>query len=97
MGMAVVGSSLLGVTVVMLLTQDPTLTLGFSFGASSLALFARPVVVFLPKLQISALTLLVKLNWEFLRTIPAIQRLLPTTLGIMGDVAGMGADLFDSM
>jgi K(+)-stimulated pyrophosphate-energized sodium pump len=41
MGMAVVGTSLLGVTGVLLLTGDPSTVLGFSFGASSLALFAK--------------------------------------------------------
>ena len=41
MGMAVVGASLLGVTLVYLLTKDATTILGFSFGASSLALFAK--------------------------------------------------------
>jgi K(+)-stimulated pyrophosphate-energized sodium pump len=41
MGMAVVGGSLLGVSAVMLVTGDTTALLGFSFGASSLALFAK--------------------------------------------------------
>ncbi|HBG02152.1 MAG TPA: sodium-translocating pyrophosphatase, partial [Firmicutes bacterium] len=41
MGMAVVGSSLLGVTGIMILTGNAGLTLAFSFGASSLALFAK--------------------------------------------------------
>ena len=41
MGMAVVGSSLLGVALVYLLTGDSTICLGFSFGASSMALFAK--------------------------------------------------------
>ena len=41
MGMAVVGASLLGVTLVYLITDNMTALLGFSFGASSLALFAR--------------------------------------------------------
>lgn len=41
MGMAVVGASLLGVTGIVMLTGDVALTLGFSFGASSLALFAK--------------------------------------------------------
>ena len=96
MGMAVVGSSLLGVTVVMLLTQDPTLTLGFSFGASSLALFAKAGGGILPKLQISALTLLVKLNWEF-RGRSRNPAVIADNVGDnVGDVAGMGADLFDS-
>ena len=41
MGMAVVGSSLLGVVLIYMLTGDATSILGFSFGASSLALFAK--------------------------------------------------------
>lgn len=41
MGMAVVGSSLLGVTLVFIIVGDTTALLGFSFGASSLALFAK--------------------------------------------------------
>ena len=41
MGMAVVGASLIGVTLVYLLTNDASTLLGFSFGASSLALFAK--------------------------------------------------------
>ena len=39
-GMAVVGSSLFGVTLVLLLTGNTSALLGF-FGASSLALFAK--------------------------------------------------------
>ena len=53
MGMAVVGASLLGVTLVYLLTKDASV-LGFSFGASSLALFAKRVAAYLPKPRISA-------------------------------------------
>jgi len=41
MGMAVVGGTLLGVSLVMLITGDTNSLLGFSFGASSLALFAK--------------------------------------------------------
>ena len=41
MGMAVVGTSLLGVAGILMLTGDATAVLGFSFGASSLALFAK--------------------------------------------------------
>ena len=41
MGLAVVGFSLLGVASVLLLFEDPSILLGFSFGASSLALFAK--------------------------------------------------------
>ena len=41
MGLLVVGCSLLGVTAVLWITGDSTILLGFSFGASSLALFAK--------------------------------------------------------
>jgi len=41
MGMAVVGTSLLGAAVLYLVFKDPGLVLAFSFGASSLALFAK--------------------------------------------------------
>ena len=41
MGLAVVGFSLLGVALVLLLAGDSSIILGFSFGASSLALFAK--------------------------------------------------------
>ena len=41
MGLLVVGCSLLGVAAVLMLTGDATILLGFSFGASSLALFAK--------------------------------------------------------
>lgn len=51
MGMAVVGSSLLGVTLVLLITGNTTALLGFSFGASSLALLLRQVVEYLQRPQ----------------------------------------------
>lgn len=41
MGLAVVGFSLLGVSAVLYAVGDSTILLGFSFGASSLALFAK--------------------------------------------------------
>ena len=57
MGMAVVGSSLLGVAVVYLVTGDATTVLGFSFGASSLAMFAKAGGAYSPRLPTSAPTL----------------------------------------
>ena len=41
MGLLVVGCCLFGVALVLLLTNDTGVLLGFSFGASSLALFAK--------------------------------------------------------
>ena len=41
MGLTVVGLGLLGISVFYYLYGDPNLVLGFSFGASSIALFMR--------------------------------------------------------
>ena len=41
MGLAVVGLALLGISVVYALTSDPNMVLGYSFGASAMALFAK--------------------------------------------------------
>ncbi|MCZ2809728.1 MAG: sodium/proton-translocating pyrophosphatase, partial [Candidatus Bathyarchaeota archaeon] len=41
MGLAVVGLALLGLSAVYALTEDPNIVLGFSFGASATALFAK--------------------------------------------------------
>jgi hypothetical protein len=42
MGLAMVGLAVLGMTVIFLLTGDAETILGFSFGASALALLAKP-------------------------------------------------------
>jgi len=41
MGLSVVGLGVIGITVLYLIFKDPNLIIGFSFGASSVALFAR--------------------------------------------------------
>ena len=41
MGLLVVGCSLFGVAAVLMIAGDSSILLGFSFGASSLALFAK--------------------------------------------------------
>ncbi|MEN6562130.1 MAG: sodium-translocating pyrophosphatase [Christensenella sp.] len=97
MGMAVVGASLLGVTVVYLLTGDPTTILGFSFGASSLALFAKAGgVIFTKTADISA-DLVGKVELGIPEDDPRNPAVIADNVGDnVGDVAGMGADLFDS-
>ncbi|MCE5189989.1 MAG: sodium-translocating pyrophosphatase [Eubacteriales bacterium] len=97
MGMAVVGASLLGVTVVYLLTGDPTTILGFSFGASSLALFAKAGGgIFTKTADISA-DLVGKVELGIPEDDPRNPAVIADNVGDnVGDVAGMGADLFDS-
>ncbi|MEG0912864.1 MAG: sodium-translocating pyrophosphatase [Oscillospiraceae bacterium] len=97
MGMAVVGSSLLGVTLVYMLTKDPTTVLGFSFGASSLALFAKAGGgIFTKTADISA-DLVGKVELGIPEDDPRNPAVIADNVGDnVGDVAGMGADLFDS-
>lgn len=97
MGMAVVGSSLLGVTLVLLLTNNTTALLGFSFGASSLALFAKAGGgIFTKTADISA-DLVGKVEMGIPEDDPRNPAVIADNVGDnVGDVAGMGADLFDS-
>lgn len=97
MGMAVVGASLLGVTAVLLLTGDTTALLGFSFGASSLALFAKAGGgIFTKTADISA-DLVGKVELGIPEDDPRNPAVIADNVGDnVGDVAGMGADLFDS-
>ena len=97
MGMAVVGSSLLGVTLVYMLTGDSSAVLGFSFGASSLALFAKAGGgIFTKTADISA-DLVGKVELGIPEDDPRNPAVIADNVGDnVGDVAGMGADLFDS-
>ncbi|NLN66291.1 MAG: sodium-translocating pyrophosphatase [Clostridiaceae bacterium] len=97
MGMAVVGASLLGVTAVLLVTNNTTALLGFSFGASSLALFAKAGGgIFTKTADISA-DLVGKVELGIPEDDPRNPAVIADNVGDnVGDVAGMGADLFDS-
>lgn len=97
MGMAVVGSSLLGTVLVMAITKDASMTLAFSFGASSLALFAKAGGgIFTKTADISA-DLVGKVELGIPEDDPRNPAVIADNVGDnVGDVAGMGADLFDS-
>ncbi len=97
MGMSVVGASLLGVTLVFYITGNATMILGFSFGASSLALFAKAGGgIFTKTADISA-DLVGKVELGIAEDDPRNPAVIADNVGDnVGDVAGMGADLFDS-
>ncbi len=97
MGMAVVGASLLGVTAVLMVTGSASAILGFSFGASSLALFAKAGGgIFTKTADISA-DLTGKVELGIPEDDPRNPAVIADNVGDnVGDVAGMGADLFDS-
>lgn len=97
MGMAVVGASLLGVTLILMLTSSTGAVLSFSFGASSLALFAKAGGgIFTKTADISA-DLVGKVELGIPEDDPRNPAVIADNVGDnVGDVAGMGADLFDS-
>ena len=97
MGLMVVGSCLLGVLGVLLLTGDSTMLLGFSFGASSLALFAKAGGGIFTKTADVSADLAGKVELGIPEDDPRNPAVIADNVGDnVGDVAGMGADLFDS-
>ena len=97
MGLAVVGFSLLGVSGVLWLTGDSSILLGFSFGASSLALFAKAGGGIFTKTADVSADLTGKVELGIPEDDPRNPAVIADNVGDnVGDVAGMGADLFDS-
>ena len=97
MGMAVVGTSLAGAAIVYLVTQDPEIVMAFSFGASSLALFAKAGGGIFTKTADIAADLTGKVELGIPEDDPRNPAVIADNVGDnVGDVAGMGADLFDS-
>ncbi len=97
MGLLVVGCSLFGVAAVLLITGDSSILLGFSFGASSLALFAKAGGGIFTKTADVSADLTGKVELGIAEDDPRNPAVIADNVGDnVGDVAGMGADLFDS-
>jgi K(+)-stimulated pyrophosphate-energized sodium pump len=97
MGFAVVGIGLLGISIVYALTGDPQVVLGFSFGASALALFAKAGGGIYTKTADISADLVGKVELDLPEDDPRNPAVIADNVGDnVGDVAGMGADLFDS-
>jgi len=97
MGLGVVGLALLGISIIYYIYPDPEIVLGFSFGASSIALFAKAGGGIYTKTADIGADLVGKVEMDFPEDDPRNPAVIADNVGDnVGDVAGMGADIFDS-
>ncbi|MBG0786801.1 MAG: sodium/proton-translocating pyrophosphatase, partial [Anaerolineaceae bacterium] len=97
MGLAMVGLAVLGMTVIYMLTGSAETVLGFSFGASALALLAKAGGGIYTKTADIAADLVGKVEVGIPEDDPRNPAVVADNVGDnVGDVAGMGADIFDS-
>ncbi len=97
MGLAMVGVAIIGMSVIYLWTRNPEVVLGFSFGASTLALLAKAGGGIYTKTADIAADLVGKVEVGIPEDDPRNPAVVADNVGDnVGDVAGMGADIFDS-
>ncbi|MPU17715.1 sodium-translocating pyrophosphatase, partial [Acinetobacter baumannii] len=95
MGLCVVGLGLLGVSVVYFFTSNIEVLTGFSLGASTLALFGRVGGGIYTKAADVGADLVGKVEAGIPEDDPRNPAVIADNVGDnVGDVAGMGADLF---
>ena len=97
MGLAMVGLAIIGMGTIYLFTGDPEIILGFGFGASALALLAKAGGGIYTKTADIAADLVGKVEIGIPEDDPRNPAVVADLVGDnVGDVAGMGADIFDS-
>lgn len=97
MGLAMVGLAVTGMTIIYAITGDAEIVLGFSFGASTLALLAKAGGGIYTKTADIAADLVGKVEVGIPEDDPRNPAVVADNVGDnVGDVAGMGADIFDS-
>jgi len=98
MGLSVVGLSLLGVSLLLWLFQDPNLIVGFGFGASLAALFAQLGGGIFTKAADIGADLVGKIEQRIPEDDPRNPAVIADQVGDnVGDCAGRGSDLFESI
>ncbi|MCX7027442.1 MAG: sodium-translocating pyrophosphatase [Spirochaetes bacterium] len=97
MGLVMVGVAVFGMSLIYLIFHDTEIVLGFSFGASSLALLAKAGGGIYTKTADIAADLTGKVELGIPEDDPRNPAVIADNVGDnVGDVAGMGADIFDS-
>jgi K(+)-stimulated pyrophosphate-energized sodium pump len=97
MGLAVVGVALIGVSTLYWIFETPVVILGFSFGASSIALFMKCGGGIYTKTADVGADLVGKAEYNLPEDDPRNPATIADNVGDnVGDIAGMGSDLFDS-
>jgi len=97
MGLATVGVAIIGMTVIFWITGDPEFVLGYSLGASMLALLAKAGGGIYTKTADIAADLVGKVEAGIPEDDPRNPAVVADNVGDnVGDVAGMGADILDS-
>ena len=97
MGLAVVGVALIGLSIWYMIIPDPSIVLGFSFGASSVALFMKCGGGIYTKTADVGADLVGKAEYDLPEDDPRNPATIADNVGDnVGDIAGMGSDLFDS-
>ncbi|MGC8939578.1 MAG: sodium-translocating pyrophosphatase [Candidatus Bathyarchaeia archaeon] len=98
MGLSVVGLSLIGVGSLYLIYQDPQLIVGFGFGASLAALFAQLGGGIFTKAADIGADLVGKIEQRIPEDDPRNPAVIADQVGDnVGDCAGRGSDLFESI
>ena len=97
-GLAVVSMSLIGISALYLIFGDPRLSVGFGFGASFAALFAQLGGGIYTKAADMSADLVGKLEAGIPEDDPRNPAVIADLVGDnVGDIAGRGADLFESI
>jgi len=98
MGLSVVGLSLIGISLLFWLYQDPNLIVGFGFGASLAALFAQLGGGIFTKAADIGADLVGKIEQRIPEDDPRNPAVIADQVGDnVGDCAGRGSDLFESI